>query len=413
MRRSDCFFFLLLFFLIQPESYSQPHQYSPMQSAALRDSIRNSRWDAGGAVSKYSFRYMSEFFPVAMINRSTQPLPLPSAPLKGLDTMLIKAGDRRMGFEDYLKSMHTVSFIVVHKGTVVYERYFSMQPGDKHTLQSVTKVITATLISSLVNEHKIVLGQPIEAYIPELKGTDWQGITVQQILDMRSGMDIQSLDISSGPFTNPKHKNYQLESALGILPKAATTPASVYEFIRTMKRDVAPGGDPAYSNINTFVLGWLAETVTGRKYADLVAERIWQPMGAEADAYECLSDKGIAWPHGGISATLRDLARFGMLYTHSQIRAKREQLISFSQLNYMFTAKGLPTPFGTFKWAYQWDLADDGLMMKSGFGGQALYVHPEKEIVIACFNYVDPGWDMGFISDDAIQKLIKVVSSRK
>ena len=176
-----------------------------------------------------------------------------------------------------------------------------------------------------------------------------------------------------------------------------------------MKRDTVAGVQAAYSNINTFVLGWLAEKVTGKKYSELVTEKIWQPMGASSDAYVCLSDNGIPWTHGGISATMRDLARFGMLFTKIEIKAKNESLISFAQLKEIFDAPSIKSSFAPFKWAYQWDLASDGLMMKSGFGGQFLYIEPEKEIVIACFNYVDKDWGMNIISDAAISEIINAI----
>ena len=229
---------------------------------------------------------------------------------------------------------------------------------------------------------------------------------------MRSGMDSFSIDMESGPFTNPKQKNYQLESALGILPKAENTPDDVYKFITQIKKDTVAGGKAEYSNINTFVLGWLAEKVTGKKYSDLVSEMIWQPMGANSNAYVCLSDKGIPWVHGGISATLRDLARFGMLFTKSEITSRKEKIISFAQVQEIFNTTPVDFPI-PFKWAYQWDLADQGFLMKGGFGGQALYVHPEKEIVIAYFNYVDKNWEINtIISDQAVNEILKATDTK-
>ncbi|NCU05796.1 MAG: beta-lactamase family protein [Chitinophagaceae bacterium] len=401
-----------LFIVMQFSSSAQQVYYSTTEAAAIHDSIAQSRWDVGGRLSQYSFRYMSEFFPIGVIQRSGQPYPFRYSPAKSLSNISISLNSETLSLDDYLKKLHIAGFIVVHKGTIVYEKYFSMLPQDQHTLQSVTKVITSTLITGLMNEKKININQPIETYIPELKGTDWQGISVKDILNMRSGMDIRSIDFSSGPFTNPKHKNYQLEAALGILPKTANTSSSVYSVIAGFKKDTVPGLQAAYSNINTFVLGWLAEKVTGKKYTDLVSERIWKPMGAGSDAYVCLSDKGIPWMHGGISATLRDLARFGMLFTYSDIRLRKESIISFEQLKEIFAAAPVQNYFAPFKWAYQWDMASDGVMMKSGFGGQALYIAPEKETVIAYYNYVDEDWGMNMISDAALNELLKAVSMR-
>jgi CubicO group peptidase (beta-lactamase class C family) len=393
-------------------SSAQLH-YTAKESEAIHDSLRQSRWDIGGRLSQYSFRYMSEFFPVAIINKPDKPFQFGYSPSKSFDNIIIKSKKGNQSLEEHLKKLHVTSFIVVHKGTIVYEKYFSMLPGDAHTLQSVTKVITSLLITNLANEKKIDVQESVEKYIPELKDSDWQGISVKDILHMRSGMDIRSIDFGTGPFTNPAHKNYQLESALGILPEAASTPASVFNYISGMKKDTSAGLEAAYSNINTFVLGWLAEKVTGKKYADLVSERIWQPMGASSNAYVCLSDKGIPWPHGGISATLRDLARFGMLFTKSDMQKRKESLISLAQIKEIFDAPAVKNPMTPFKWAYQWDLAGDGVMMKGGFGGQALYIHPEKEIIIACYNYVDKDWGMNMISETALNEILKAAETGK
>lgn len=405
------FILLISFISWQSVSSAQSLTYTARETESIHDSLKKSRWDIGGSLSKYSFRYMSEFFPTAMIQKSNQPYLFRSQIKNSLNDIKLKSGSTTISLDDYLKKLHIAGFIVINKGAIAFEKYYSMLPEDQHTLQSVTKVITSTLITSLVNEKKIDLTQSIDRYIPELKGTDWQGISVKDILNMKSGMDIRSIDFETGPFTNPQHKNYQLESALGILPKADNTPSSVYSFIAAMKKDTIPGLEAAYSNINTFVLGWLAEKITGQKYCDMVTERIWNPMGASSNAYTCLSDQGIAWPHGGISATLRDLARFGMMFTKSEINAKKEKLISFAQLKEIFDAKPINNPFGPLKWAYQWDMANDGVMMKAGFGGQALHINPEKEIVIAYFNYIDKGWDMSLISDAALSEIMKVVSA--
>src|SRR5690606_22430233 len=398
------------FVLSYSYSYAQKLYYTAHETEISHDSINQSRWDIGGSLSQYTFRYMSEFFPVGIINKADKSYDFPVKFEKAIEAIQIQTEKDTLSFENYLKKLHLASFIVVHKGTIVYEKYFSMLPEDHHTLQSISKVVTSLLITSLINENKININLSIEHYIPYLKDSDWQGISVRDILNMRSGMDSYSIDFESGPFTNPQHKNYQFESALGILPKIEPAPDSVYKFIKELKRDKPAGIAAEYSNINTFVLGWLAETVTNQKYSDLVSERIWKPIGASSDAYIFLSDNGIAWSHGGMSATLRDLARFGTLLTQTEIQARNESLISFAQLKEIFDAppiENFPIPF---KWAYQWDFANDGIMMKGGFGGQALYVQPEMDIVIEYYNYVDKDWsNNNMISDTVLYDIIKSV----
>ncbi len=244
---------------MQYSSTGQQLHYTKQESENIHDSINKSRWDVGGRLSHYTFRYMSEFFPAGIIHKADTPYRLIYKPKISIDRIRLTSGSDTISFEEHLRKKHINGFIVIHKGDIVYEKYFTMLPQDQHTLQSITKVITSTLITHLINKGKINPGQPIEKYIPELAGTDWQGISVRNILDMRTGMDSASMDDESGVFTNPQHKNYKLESALGGLPKTSETPNNTYQFIASIKKEKAPGLAAEYSNINTFVLGWLDE----------------------------------------------------------------------------------------------------------------------------------------------------------
>lgn len=393
---------------------AQQLHYTTQEAYAIHDSIRKSRWDIGGRLSHYSFRFMSEFFPVAIIEKPEVPFRYLENPLKGIDAIRLKKGNDSLLFDDYLQSMHINSLIVVHKGNIVYEKYFSMQPGELHTLQSCTKVITSTLITQLVNERKIDIDQPVETYIPELKHTDWQGTPVKDIMNMRSGMKGSETSDNMGGFTNPQHLYYSFEEALGVLPKVDSVVENVFDYVASIKRKLPPGKEAEYHSMNTFVLGWIAEKITGKKYADLVSERIWKPMGASSNAYVCASDKGVPWTHGGISATLRDFARFGMLYTKSEISLKKEKHISFDQLKQIFATPETDRGFAKFQWGYQWDMAREGFMMKGGFGGQMLIVDPERDLVIAYFNHIDKNWMAdNMISMKAFNEIRRVVDSIK
>src|SRR5690606_17428467 len=134
---------------------SQQLNYSNSESYAIHDSINKSRWDMGGPLSHYTFRFMSEFFPVAMIEKPVTAFGFKERELKGIEQITINNCNEPIGFEAYLQQLHINGFIVVHKGTIVYERYLSMHPNELHTLQSVTKVVTSTLIAQLINEGKL------------------------------------------------------------------------------------------------------------------------------------------------------------------------------------------------------------------------------------------------------------------
>ncbi|MBC7851662.1 MAG: beta-lactamase family protein [Chitinophagaceae bacterium] len=390
---------------------SQQLNYTAKEAYAIHDSISKSRWDIGGRLSHYSFRFMSEFFPVAVINKPAVSYRFTEKPLKGIENIVVKKGKDSLRFEAYLQNLHINSFIVVHKGNIVFERYISMKPEDLHSLQSCTKVITSTLIAQLINEKKIDVNLPVETYVPALKNTDWQGTLVKHILNMRSGMKGSETSDNMGGFTNPRHLYYSFEEALGVLPVVDSVVPSVFDYVASIKRNLPAGQEPEYHSMNTFILGWILESVTGKTYAELVSERIWEPMGASSNAYVCLSNKAVPWAHGGLSTTLRDLARFGMLFTKSQITRDKEWNISFAQLKEIFDAPQLDLGFEKFQWGYQWDFAREGIMMKGGFGGQALYIDPEKELVIAYFNHVDKNWMINnMISSTALNEIRKAIA---
>ena len=369
---------LLVFILFFDTSTADAQQlnYTLTETAAIHDSINNSRWDIGGRLSHYSFRFMSEFFPTAIIAKPETAFHYNKSPIHSIEQIKIKKGKDSISLNEYIQSKHLNSIIIVHKGKIVFEKYYSMQPMEQHTLQSVTKVVTSTLIAALVNQKKIDIHQPIEKYISELKGTDWQGVLIKNILNMRSGMKGSEISENMGGFTNPNHPFYSFEEGLGVLPKVDTLVHSVFEYIGTMKRKVPANNEPEYHSMNTFILGWMVEKVTNKSYNDLVSEMIWQPMGASSNAYVCVSNKAVPWMHGGISTTLRDLARFGMLYTHSEIKMRKESIVSFRQLSEIFDMPSVDLGFEQFNWGYQWDVAREGLIMKGGFGGQALLVFP-------------------------------------
>ena len=401
---------ILIMAVLGTNSKAQQLNYSATESAAIHDSISKSRWDIGGSLSHYSFRFMSEFFPTSVIEKPATTFAFKEQPLKAIEEIKVKSGGKEIGLDAHIQAKHINSIIVLHKGTIVFEKYYGMYPMEQHTLQSVTKVLTSTLIAHLVNQQKIDIEQPIERYIPELAKTEWAGIPVKNILHMRSGMKGSETSENMGGFTNPKHPYYAFEEALGVLPQVDTLANSVYDYVGTMKRKVPVNNEPEYNSMNTFILGWLAEKITGKKYSDLISEIIWKPMGASSHAYVCVSNKGVPWMHGGISATLRDLARFGMLYTHSEIKARKESIVSFKQLKEIFATPVIDKGFEKFNWGYQWDVARDGMIMKGGFGGQALLVFPEKDIVIAYFNYVDKNWmDMKMLSSGAVKAIIHAI----
>ena len=160
-----------------------------------------------------------------------------------------------------------------------------------------------------------------------------------------------------------------------------------------------PGEVYEYSGVNTFVLSWLAEQVSGRPFAEVLGREIWATGGFEAPAQLCGSASGAPGSHGGLSTTLRDLARFGMLFTPSGRLVAQSPVISQEHLrriqtggrpelhddrgprpDYVTDAYGSDRPPASRQWNFA---MADGDLFKGGFGGQGLYISPARDLVIA------------------------------
>ena len=354
-------------------------------------------WEVVEDASYYLLR-TAELFPHAVIHRAGPISALPEAPRPELGAVEATAATGRTTLDALVERGPVAGFLVVHRGEVVYERYPRMRPFDRHLCWSVTKTFPAALVAMLEAEGRVDVREPVEAYLPGLAGTAWAGTPVVDILDMASGIDCPEVDVDDA-YTNPSSRFYPYEAALGLLPSDAETPRLPHDYIATLKRSRPSGEAYEYTSVNTFVLGWLVEELMGQPFAEVVGERIWRRMGAEADAAIIVSPAGVAVTHGGISATLRDLARWGMLHTPGWSRVAVEPVLPDAYLT-VIREGGRPAIFDRAGQGremirllggerprhntYQWDFVmEDGDHYKSGFRGQGLYVSPSRDLVAA------------------------------
>ena len=195
----------------------------------------------------------------------------------------------------------------------MFERYPRMRAYEKPVYWSVAKVLPATLIGILEDRGEIDVDRPVEAYLPELATSDFAGISVRNILDMSSGLDCED------DYDNRQSCYYRYSMAIGDGYRDANAPDNPYEFLANLKvsRHADQGTQFSYSGVNTFIVGWLVEKLTGYPFHDVFTREIWWKLGAEADASFIAYRYGIPLTHGGFMARPRDLARFGLLFTPS------------------------------------------------------------------------------------------------
>ncbi len=373
--------------------------YTATEAAHLRRSVTLQNWDDGGEVSRFAYLHISEIFPTAVIHRGGPVSPLEEVREPAIGAYIVnRENGLKMTLDEYISEGHSFDgFILLHHGRIVYEKYPRMRREDKHLFMSVTKAFIGTAVGILEDRGQIDIRRPVGDYIAALKGTAWEIISVRDILEMASGMEG---DQSHETYSDPATKHYQYEASLGWLPKTPELPDSVreedtYRFLASLKQIRKPGETWTYTSVNTAILGWLLEEVTGKSIAEVLSDEIWIPMEAESDALICVNRVGIAVAHAGMTATLRDLARFGLLFTPSWNKTTRTRVISENFLRRIVEGgrRGLvkdwidgPRPNWLDHVAYQWDaVSNKGAFMKGGFGGQFLFVAPHQDVVIAYF----------------------------
>ncbi|MES2053930.1 MAG: serine hydrolase, partial [Pseudomonadota bacterium] len=234
---------------------------------------------------RWSFSNYRQFVPTSNVARGTGPVSvLPLAARQDLDAVsfqVLGTGET-MTWAQSLGANYTDGIVVVHKGRIVYERYFGvLKPQGQHIAMSVTKSFIGTLGAMLVAEGVIDENALTSTYVPELKDTGFGDVTVRQLLDMTTGIKY------SENYADPKAEIFNHTRAGGVIPRPPgyDGPKSFYEFLLTVKKEGAHGQAFAYKTVNSDALGWVIRRATGKSIGDNLQERIWRKLGAEQDAY--------------------------------------------------------------------------------------------------------------------------------
>ena len=356
--------------------------------ASMRAQVTVDNWDKGGALSHWVYTHLSEVFPAAVVRRAGAIVDLPRQLQPEIGGLVLKEDDgSSRTLDQFVNDGAVDGCIVLHAGKIVYERYPTIQPNDLHLIYSVTKAFVLTTLAILEDQGRVDLQKPVENFLPQLKGSAWAGIRLRDVADMRSG--IEGNESSNDAYRNPAHKQFQLEATLGWQPRTAPNlPEAVRSgdllaFLGTLKREHKPGETWAYTSSNTAVIAEAISRVTGKSLADAISELLWSKIGAEHDALLAENERGFPVAHAGMAATLRDLARFGLLFTKNQAPGQRN-VISEQTLKRIFTSRGGADEHGMLPLTYQWDLlSDKGELAKGGWAGQLLYINRDKDVVVA------------------------------
>lgn len=218
------------------------------------------------------------------------------------------------------------AMLVLREGNVVYERYKTMRPLDKHIWFSCSKTIEGTLLAMLEHEGKIDVTKPVTEYVPELAGSEWDTVTVEETADMATGLDSTEHEVPDAR-TNPARGWYQWAVSIGLFEDTKKLNETPIDVLKRMKREKPGHTVFEYNSINTFVCQTIVENVTGVPLAELFAERFWRRIGAQGDGYIVMNKQGHALGFGFMNSTLRDLGRYGMAFTPSQKKLSKDPIV--------------------------------------------------------------------------------------
>lgn len=339
---------------------------------------------------RWSVSNFRQLMPTINVSRGLgAPVALPTALRSDIDSLsFIPIGTQQaMTWEQSLAATYTDGIVVLHRGKIVYERYFGvLTPEGQHAAMSVTKSVVGTLGATLVAEGRIDASKRVVDYVPELAHSAFANASVRQVLDMTTGLKY------SEDYADPNAEVWAHAKAGSPLPKPKdyTGPRTYYEFLQSVQLEGEHGVAFSYKTINTDVLGWVIARVSGRNVAQLLSERIWSRLGAEQDAYFTVDSIGTPFAGGGLNTGLRDLARFGeMLRNDGQFNG--QQIIPQAVVadirqggdKQAFAKAG----YGLLKgWSYRsmWWVTnkDGGAFMARGVHGQRIYIDPKAQMVI-------------------------------
>ncbi len=292
-----------------------------------------------------------------------------------------------ISFEQSLDLAKADGIIVLHKGKIVFERYYGfLEPDGTHAVMSVSKTLTGTLGAVLVAEGVLDETKTASYYVPELSGSAFGNATIRELLDMTTALDYDE------DYNNPNSRIWEFSQAGTPYPKPEnyTGAKSYREFLTTVKQYGKHGQKFGYKTINTDALAWVITRVCDKPLADLISERFWKPMGAHFEGYYQLDATGTEFAGGGFNGALRDLAAFGeMIRNDGYFNGKQiipqglmNDIIKNSNAN-KFDKENYPLLKG---WAYRnmwWVMKnDDKAFCARGVHGQVIYINPTAEMVI-------------------------------
>jgi CubicO group peptidase (beta-lactamase class C family) len=368
-----------------------------------------------GPLNRWAYTHMREILPTKEIPND----PAAVRPIPGIedaeDDLTIRLGGEAVLLSAAMADKYVDGILVIRDGKAIVERYDgTLTPDRTHLLWSVSKTVTGLTAASVAADGLIDLDKTVGDYVPALADSGWGADTLRNVLDMRDSSDWTE------QYDDPNSTVRRQDCADGLLTGSMCDDTPVvgnYVFLPGVGRDDTRTGNFEYKSGTTDVMAWVLEEATGLRFADLVSERIWKPIGAEKSAGITVDVSGFTLASGGMFATLRDIGRVGLLMLNRG-KVDDDEVVPAEWLEDIFSQPGdpdwrlygLPGAEPYYR-SFVWGIGDGtGAVSATGVHGQRIYVAPLTNIVIAMFSsWPDADGNQSGLGDEATLAFLRAI----
>ncbi len=312
------------------------------------------------------FRRMEQLTPTHTVRRGPRVHPLAAG--RSLPALAWTVDGRSQTLDGYISAEHVSGVVVLQDGKVRLERYgLGYGAAGRWTSFSVAKSFTSTLAGAAVKDGYIKsVDDPIVRYLPELKGSAYDGVSIRQVLTMTSGVKWTE------DYTDP---NSDVVRSGNVQAPPGQDP--VLYFMAKLPREAPPGTKWVYKTGETNLIGVLVSHATHKTLADYLSEKVWKPYGMEQDAAWITSPTGQEFGGFGLSVALHDYARMGQFILEGGHGVLPSDWLAKA------TAKQADIGAPGHGYGFQWWTNDDGTFDARGIYGQMIHIDPKRRLVVA------------------------------
>jgi CubicO group peptidase (beta-lactamase class C family) len=321
-----------------------------------------------------TFRNIDRLFPTRTVRRGLVVSPLPRATVT-MDDFAFESGGKRYDLYDVLSLNRVSGLLIVQDGAIHFEKYLlGNDESTRWMSMSVVKSITGVLVGAAIQEGLIgSIDDLLVRYLPRFAGSAYDGVTIRQLLMMASGVAWNET------YTDPASDRRRMLEA-----QIAQQPDAILDLMAALPRAAEPGTRWNYSTGETHIVGALVRAATGKPVAEYLSEKLWAPLGMESDATWWLdSPGGLEVASSGLSATLRDYARFGLFLLHDGV-IEGKRVLPKGWVEQASSAKvigGEEVDYGYLLWPLH-----DRSYAAIGIFGQFVFVDPDRDLVVAMWS---------------------------